>query len=71
MTNIVPFSRAGSQRQTTGKSAPNAFAQKGLILLFDGVRYERHSDPAPEADSTGASGGGNDPRSGRKPRRRA
>jgi hypothetical protein len=71
MTNIVPFPSAQRQRQTTGESALNASGEKGTILLFTGVRYERHSDPAPTATADGARGRGNDPRSGRKPRRLA
>lgn len=71
MTHIVPFPSAPKQRQTTGQSRSNATGQKGTILLFTGVRYERHSDPAPAADAAGARGRGTDPRSGRKSRRRA
>jgi hypothetical protein len=71
MTHIVPFPSAPKQRQTTGESASVTSGEKGTILLFTGVRYERHSDPAPTATADGARGRGNDPRSGRKSRRRA
>jgi hypothetical protein len=71
MTNIVSFPRARSQRLTTGKTAVAASGDKGTILLFTGVRYERHSDPLPAVDTAGTRGRGSDPRSGRKPRRRA
>jgi hypothetical protein len=44
MTNVLPFPRTGEQ--SGGKSAAEApsATYKANILLFTGVRYERHAD---------------------------
>jgi hypothetical protein len=63
MSVIIPFKLR--PRQHAGQSEPNGTAQ---ILLYTGVRYERHEEPQPApATPSGISGNGQS----RRTRRRA
>jgi hypothetical protein len=66
MGNVVPFPRA---RQASGGSIGNTSMggrESGQILLFLGVRYERHAEIAPQNAVTD----GLDRVTGTTPRRR-
>jgi hypothetical protein len=72
MDNVLPFPRDGRRGRDNETAAGPRSAQEAEILLFLGVRYERHAD-APQ-NGGGASLGRDDnpttpPR--RKTRRRA
>jgi hypothetical protein len=71
MDNVLPFPRGGRRSGGIGAETIPQYAGKADILLFTGVRYERHADQPQNA--VGASLGRDDnptpPR--RKSRRRA
>jgi hypothetical protein len=71
MSNILPFPRAG--RRSGGNEAVKAplFAKEADILLYTGVRYERHADAPQNAVSASLGRDDNPTRPGRKSRRRA
>ncbi len=48
---VVPF----PAHRVTPRSTPLAAAEAGRILLFTGVRYERHDDPPRRRRGTGGS----------------
>jgi hypothetical protein len=72
MTNVLPFPRARAQSgETTAAEAPLA-TYKAEILLFTGVRYERHVDQdPPNAGPDTLDGDNNSSARRRKARRRA
>ncbi len=71
MSNVLPFSRGGRRSGGIAAAASPQTAMEAEILLFTGVRYERH--PAGPQNAVQASLGRDDtptpPR--RKSRRRA
>jgi hypothetical protein len=71
MTNVLPFPRERRRSGDNGAAVTPPAAEGAEILLFTGVRYERHTD-APQ-NAAGASLERDDtPKTpGRKTRRRA
>jgi hypothetical protein len=71
MSNVLPFSRAGRRSGGIGAAKEPSSAKEAEILLFMGVRYERHAD-APQNAAQASHGRDDTPtRPGRKSRRRA
>jgi hypothetical protein len=47
MTNVLPFPRARAQSGVSIAAEVRPATSKADILLFTGVRYERHADQEP------------------------
>ena len=47
MTNVLPFPRARAQSGISSAAEAPLAGHKANILLFTGVRYERHVDQEP------------------------
>jgi hypothetical protein len=72
MTNVLTFSRARRQSGATTAAESQPSAGQAEILLFTGVRYERHAEGG-SPDTAGNTSGGDDGQTPgrRKARRRA
>jgi hypothetical protein len=57
MSNVLLFPRARIEGSASGSSRMISTEQTAQILLFTGVRYERHSDEVPQNAGPDSSGG--------------
>jgi len=72
MTNVLPFPRARAQSGISMAAEEPLASDKADILLFTGVRYERHADQEPPNAGPDTLDGDNNPSARRrKARRRA
>lgn len=70
MTNVLLFPRARTQSETIATAEGPSANHRAEILLFTGVRYERHAELDPQNAPPDTLGRDNTPRR-RKTRRRA